>query len=111
VRRAHRPDLPLGTLAKLLEHLDLLTLSGDDPVPAEHAFDGNKVRFSPLAAGRVQGHVQTLARVRQRRAARRLEQPVCVLVAELERLLQGRHLLLGRSSQGEPEQLAVGEPF
>ena len=86
-------------------------MSGDDPVRAEHAFDGTEDRFTALAAGRIQRHVQVLARVRQRRAARLLEQSVCLLVAELERLLQGRHFLLGRVAQGEPEQLVVGEPF
>ena len=112
-RCVERTDLAsaLGALAKLLEHLDLPMMSGDDPVPAERAFEGSEDGLTLLDAGRVQRHVHTLARVRQRRAAGLLEQPLRVLVAELERLLQSRHLLLGRVSQGEPEQLVVGEPF
>jgi len=53
--------------------------------------------------------VHALARVRQSRAAGLLEEPLRVLAAELERLPQSRHLGLGRVSQGEPEQLVVGE--
>jgi hypothetical protein len=55
--------------------------------------------------------VHTLARVRKRRSAGLLEQPLRVLVVELKRLLQSRHLVLGRVSHGEPEQLVVGEPL
>ena len=53
--------------------------------------------------------MHALARVRQSRAAGLLEEPLRVLAAELERLPQSRHLGLGRVSQGEPEQLVVGE--
>lgn len=53
--------------------------------------------------------MHALARVRQSRAAGLLEEPLRVLAAELERLPQRRHLDLGRVSQGEPEQLVVGE--
>ena len=82
-------------------------MSGDDPVRAERAFDGSKDRFTLVDVGRVQRHVHTLACVRQRGAAGLLEQPPRGFVAELERLLQSRHLLLGRVSQGEPEQLVL----
>jgi hypothetical protein len=43
----------LGALTKLLEHLDLPLMSGDDQVPSERAFDGSKDRFTLLDAGRV----------------------------------------------------------
>ena len=36
---------PFGTLAELLEHLDLRFVRGHDPVSAEHALDGTKDRF------------------------------------------------------------------
>ena len=112
-RRIERTNLAsaLGALAKLLEHVDLPMMSGDDPVPSERAFEGSEDGLTVLEAGGVQRHVHTLARVRKRRSAGLLEQPLCVLVVEFERLLQSRHLLLGRVSQGEPEQLVVGEPF
>ena len=85
-------------------------MSGDDPARAEHALDGTEDRFTILAAGRVQRHMQMLACVNQRRAARLLEQSVCLLVAEFERLLHGRHFLLARVEQRDPEQRVVGEP-
>jgi hypothetical protein len=84
-------------------------MSGDDPVPSERALDGSEDGLTVLDAGRVQRHVHTLARVRQRRAAGLFEEPLRVRVAELERLLHSRHLVLGRVSEGEPEQLVVGE--
>ena len=99
-----------GALAELLEHFDLRFMSCHDPVRAEHAFDGTQDRFTPLAAGHVQRHMQMLACVHQRRAARLLEKSLCLLVAEFERLLHGRNLLLGRVAQCEPEQRVVGEP-
>ena len=85
-------------------------MSRDDPVRAEHAFDGTEDRFAFLAAGHVQRHMHVLACVHQRSAARLLDQPVCLLVAELEHLLHSRDFLLGRVAQCEPEQRVVGEP-
>jgi hypothetical protein len=84
-------------------------MSGNDPVPAERAFEGSEDGLTVLDAGGVQRHMHTLARVRKRRSAGLLEEPLRILVVELERLLQSRHLVLGRVSQGEPEQLVVGE--
>jgi len=86
-------------------------MSRDNPVPAKRAFDGSKDRLTLLDARRVQRYVHATARVRQRRAAGLLKQPSRVLLTELELLLQSRHVLLGRVSQSEPEQLVVGEPF
>lgn len=34
-----------------------------------------------------------------------------VLIAEFERLLQGRHFFLGHVLQGEPEQPVIGKLF
>ena len=99
----------LSALAKLLDHVDLPMMSGDDPVPAQRAFEGSEDGLTLLDSGGVQRHVHTIARVRKRRSSGLLEQPLRVLVAELERLLQSHHLVLGRVSQGEPEQLVVGE--
>ena len=111
-RRVERTDLtsPFGALAELLEHFYLCLMSCHDPVGAEHAFDGAEDRFTPLAAGDVQRHVQVLACVHQGGATRLLEQSLCLLVAELERLLHGRDLVLVRVAQCEPEQRIVGEP-
>jgi hypothetical protein len=86
-------------------------LSGDDPVRAEHAFEGSEGGLPVLDAGGVERHVHPLARVHKRRSPGLLEQSLCVLGVELERLLQSRHLVLGRVSQGEPKQLVVGEPL
>ena len=78
--------------------------------PSTHS-SGTEDRFTTLAAGRVQRHMQVLACVHQRRLARLLEQSVCLLVAEFERLLHRRHFLLGRVAQRDPEQRVVGEPL
>ena len=101
----------LSALAKLLDHVDLPMMSGDDPVPAQRAFEGSEDGLTLLDSGGVQRHVHTIARVRKRRSSGLLEQPLRVLVAELERVLQSHHLVLGRVSQGEPEQLVVGDTF
>ena len=96
VSPALRPGLPFGAFAELLEHLDLGLVSCHDPVGAEHALDGTEDGLAPLAAGHIQRHMHVLARVHQGSAGRLLEQSACLLVAELQHLLHGRDLLLGR---------------
>jgi hypothetical protein len=100
----------LGALEKLLEHLDLPRVSGDDPVRAKDTFDWDELRRIPVAAHGVQGHVHVLALVGYGGASRVLAQPAYV-VAELERLLHARHLLFRWVVQGEPEQLSLVEPL
>ena len=84
-------------------------MRGDDPVRAERTFKGSEDGLTVVDAGGVQRHMHPLARVHERRSAGLLEQPLCILLVEVQRFLQSRHLALGRVSQGEPEQLVVGE--
>ena len=85
-------------------------MSGNDPARADHALDRTKDRFTVLAAGCVQRRMHVLARVDQRRSARLLEQPVCLLVAEFERLLHGRHFLLLGSSNAIQSSASSASP-